>query len=91
MLYIYFLFRQFGHRICSSATEKIRMKKAKKTQSKSAPELSNSATDFDNIRTPISSILSHFHNISESRTWYHMHVEASRTSHALEIGETCHT
>jgi len=25
------------------------------------------------------------------KTWYHMHVEVSRTLHALEIDETCHT
>jgi hypothetical protein len=29
--------------------------------------------------------------ISESKTSYHMHVEVSRTLHALEIGEMCHT
>jgi len=29
--------------------------------------------------------------ISESKTWYYMHVEAPRALLALEIGETCHT
>jgi len=29
--------------------------------------------------------------ISKSKTWYHMHVEMSRTLHALEIGDLCHT
>jgi len=27
----------------------------------------------------------------ESKTWYHMHVKVSRTLHAIEICETCHT
>jgi len=28
--------------------------------------------------------------IFKSKTWYHMHVEVSKTLHALEIGETYH-
>jgi len=33
-----------------------------------------------------------FSNItSDIENWYNMHVEVSRTLHALEVGEMCHT
>ena len=59
----YFLLSNSATEYVHSATEKTRIDRLKKKSSNSATEPVNSATDVDSIRTPISSILSHFHNM----------------------------